>query len=220
MGGTGGAGQELVTETAPGQDGVTASSSNTKASSDNIDLGVAVESRSDGDDNGGGEDGRGVPGAAGTEGSPQPAPLVDEGQPDLGEPDELVAEVREKLEATGLSGGETLAAIEPIDQGPADESFALRDGRRVNEAGELNSLDEAAALACADVERALTAIDDGVVDQAADNVASAAQRAGESTIDDVAAWSEMVETAWTEDGADTAVLLGFLSACTHGGYEL
>ncbi len=56
--------------------------------------------------------------------------------------------------------GGTDTGLEQVGSTEADP-FGIRDGRTRNEAGELNRLDETAALACGDVERALTALDDG-----------------------------------------------------------
>jgi hypothetical protein len=158
----------------------------------------------------------------------EPESRITEGQPELGRPDEVLPEVRRQLgelDGTGeRGGGEVLEAVEPLDQAPAaGQAIGIRDGRTRNEAGELIRLDEAAALACGDVERALTALDDGDERAAADLLASAADRAARSTVDDIDAWSTTV--ADTADiGIDTsgslATLVGFLSACTQGGYEL
>ena len=157
-------------------------------------------------------------------------PIADEDQPDLGEPDEVMAEIEEELDDEAVSGDEALDALEPLDEEPSnaeirdardnreDPGLAVVDGPR-NEAGEVVELDEAASLACADVERALTAVDEGAADTAAADVASAADRAATSGIADIAAWSEPLGE-WNSADGDPAVLLGFLSSCTEGGYEL
>ncbi len=164
----------------------------------------------------------------------EPEPQISVGQPELGRPDEVLPEVRRQLDGLDGAGdrgrGEVLEAVEPLDQAPAaGQAVGIRDGRTRNEAGELNRLDEAAAMACGDVERALTALDDGDERAAADLVASAADRAARSTVDDIDAWSTtLAATVDTDTGIDTdtdtggslAVLVGFLSACTQGGYEL
>lgn len=158
----------------------------------------------------------------------EPEPHLTEGQPDLGRPDEVVPAIRKRLDDADDTGrnldGEILEAVGPLDHGPdPDQAVGLRDGRSRNEAGELNRLDEAAALACGDVERALTALDDGDGRQAADLLASAADRAALSSVTDIEVWSttlaESVNTGTNTDGA-LVPLLGFLSVCTRGGYEL
>ncbi len=166
----------------------------------------------------------------GTPGLSEPAsPAADE-QPDLGQPDEVMAEIEEELDDEAVSGDESLDALEPLDEEPSDAEIqdaredredaglAVVDGPW-NEAGELVELDESASLACADVERALTAVDEGAAATAAADVASAADRAAGSGIADIAAWSETLED-WDGADGDAAVLLGFLSSCTEGGYEL
>ena len=171
--------------------------------------------------------GDGEPDSAG-ESSSVPA---DGGQPDLGQPDEVIAEIESALDGQPVSGAEVLDTIDPLDGKPtSSEIEAVRarregaldpadDGPR-NEAGELAQLDEPAALACADVERALTAIDEGSTETAVEEIESAATRAGESSIEGISVWSETLSGSWTADGGDPAVLLGFLSICTKGGYEL
>lgn len=159
------------------------------------------------------------------------APAAKDDQPDLGRPDEVVEQIKDALDGQPVSGAEVLDAIEPLDEKPtASEIQQVRgsrdgtgdptDNAPRNEAGELAQLDESAALACADVERALTAIDEGSVETAVEEIESAATRAGESSIEDIAAWSEVLSGSWTGGGDDPAVLLGFLSSCTKGGYEL
>ena len=151
-------------------------------------------------------------------------------QPDLGDPDEVMAEIRDDLDGEQVSGEEALDALEPLDEEPSnaeirdarndrqDPGLAVVDGPR-NEAGEVIELDEQAALACADVERALTAVDEGDAATAAADVASASDRADASGIADIAAWSQPL-SEWAGVDGDQAVLLGFLSTCTEGGYEL
>ena len=151
--------------------------------------------------------------------------------PDLGRPDDVVAEIQKTLDAKPVSGAAVLDAIGPLDDEAT--SAEVRDTRDLragkgdpsgatprNETGELVQLDETAALACADVERALTAVDEGELDDAIDHIESAASRAGESHVEGIAAWSQPLEEASTSPGDDLAVLLGFLSSCTKGGYEL
>ena len=155
-------------------------------------------------------------------------PRITEGRPVLGTPDELVPEMRQQLDDADANSpghdGDVLEIVEPLDRAPApEEPVDLRDGHRRNEAGELNHLDEPAALACSDVERALTALDDGDRQAATGLLVSAANRADRSTVDDIVAWSttlaEPVDPG-SENNRSLAPLLGFLSACTRGGYEL
>jgi hypothetical protein len=171
---------------------------------------------------------------AATDRSIEPEPQITEGQPELGRPDEVVPEIRRQLDELDGAGdrrrGEVLEAVEALDHAPAaGQAIGIRDGRTRNEAGELNRLDETAALACGDVERALTALDDGNERRAADLLASAADRAARSTVDDIEAWATTLADAIdidadTDTDTDTseslAALVGFLSACTQGGYEL
>jgi hypothetical protein len=156
---------------------------------------------------------------------------VDGSQPDLGQPDEVIAEIESSLDGQSVSGTDVLDLIDPLDGKPtSSEVEAVRarregtldpatDGPR-NESGELAQLDEPAALACADIERALTSIDEGSTATAIEEVESAATRAAESSIEDISAWSETLSGSWTGNGDDPTVLLGFLSTCTKGGYEL
>jgi hypothetical protein len=171
--------------------------------------------------------GDGEPDAVG-QGSSGPA---DGDQPDLRQPDEVIAEIESALDGQPVSGADVLDTIDPLDGKPtSSEIDAVRarregildpaaDGPR-NESGELAQLDEPAALACADVERALTAVDEGSTGIAVEEIESAATRAAESSIEDISVWSETLSGSWTGDGGDPVVLLGFLSICTKGGYEL
>ena len=110
----------------------------------------------------------------------------------------------------------------PLDVAPrADDVIDIRDGERINEAGELYVLDDPANLACAHAELALTALDEGAGDELGDNISSASTQAAASSVESIAAWSEPIDGAMGEgDEVDVAVLIGFLSSCTNGGYEL
>lgn len=114
---------------------------------------------------------------------------------------------------------EALAAVDPIDDG--DDSTPERDGRARNEIGELARLDEAANLACANIEIALGALDEGHDSEAAEHLAVAARAAADSGIEDVSEWSDRLAGVSTDPSTeDLATLIGFLSVCTEGGYEL
>ena len=159
------------------------------------------------------------------------SPLTREPTDPDGKPGEVVAEIREELDDEPVSGDEALDGLdEPLDEEPSnaeirdarqdreDAETAVLDGPR-NESGEFVELDEAASLACADTERALTALDEGDAAAAVADATSAAGRADESGIAAISEWSEALGD-WTGADGDPAVLLGFLSVCTDGGYEL
>ncbi|MCP3993142.1 MAG: hypothetical protein GY724_29035 [Actinomycetia bacterium] len=155
----------------------------------------------------------------------------DDSEPGLGRPDEIVTRMHDALESQPVAGAEVLDVVGPLDEVSTPEEIQdsrderdgvgdpAADGPR-NEVGGLNQLDETASLACADVERALTSIDEGAVETAVERVASAAARASESGVAGIAAWSDTLDGASSSPGDDIAVLLGFLSSCTEGGYEL
>lgn len=119
-----------------------------------------------------------------------------------------------------------LDQIDPVDDGLTGTIFGVRDGRRINEVGEANRLDEAAALACGNVEIALTALDDGRPDKATDHLQTASVMASDTTVSAMTAWSSVLDqaaTVVTVDGSagdEVASLIAFLNICTHGGYEL
>lgn len=122
--------------------------------------------------------------------------------------------------ADSVSEVPILDRVQAVDEGPApDEAVRERDGNRRNEIGELVVLDEMAGLACADVESALTALDEGDGNRAAERITAAARRAGESGVEAINTWSAtLAGTAPNEGG--TPEMIGFLSACAQGGYEL
>lgn len=118
-------------------------------------------------------------------------------------------------------GEEILDTVVAIDEVPvASERGDLRDGHRRNEVGSLVVLDGAGALACGQIEVALTRLDDGdragavsLIDLAADNAAAAAEP--------FPSWAPRLRDAAREsDGVDPTELVGFLTACVDGGYEL
>ena len=163
-----------------------------------------------------------------------PLPEAPTGQlPQADPPAAAIAKVQTKLAATGADltegttgqSGELLDVIEPLDAGPQpDEVIDVRNGARINEAGERNQLDQAAGLACANVEIALTALDDGEITGAADHLDSAARRAEESAVTAFADWIDVLDDQAASAGSgavpDIATLFAFLTTCTHGGYEL
>ena len=115
--------------------------------------------------------------------------------------------------------GELLDAVGPIDkaESPADEP----DGRARNGAGELFQLDDEASLACAQIEIAIGQLDVGLPAVAAERILAGAERAESSGIADIRSWSGPLR-AVIDGGSidDPAPLVGFLSVCTEGGYEL
>lgn len=156
----------------------------------------------------------------GDDGEPEtaPEPIEIEDLTELSAPEEVIAEVEAELPAD-VSSDNVLDAIEPID---SDIDLSTdRNGRTTNESGELVGLDEPASLACANIEIALTALDEGDEAAAAAQVVSAAERAGSSQMPSVQAWSSPLAES-INDGAvaEFAPLIGFISVCAEGGYEL
>lgn len=142
----------------------------------------------------------------------EPVDLVDE------VPDEVIEDVADEL---GPVDGteEILDAIEPVDR--IDDDAADPDGRPRNELGELVELDDEASLACAQTEIAIGLLDDGLPGIAIERILSGAERAEASSVDDVRAWAEPLrEVTAGGDVSDPAPLVGFLTVCTKGGYEL
>lgn len=151
---------------------------------------------------------------------PEPAPL--EAESPMAAIEAIEAELGESPD-----GGATpiLDEVEPLDT-PTGAVFGIRDGRRINEAGEAILLDEAAALACANVEIALTALDENRSAEAADGVRAASVATAETAVPAIKTWTSILEQAAAEvatgdtaNGAEPA-LLAFLATCTEGGYEL
>ena len=136
-------------------------------------------------------------------------------------PAEAVAPIVNRLAATPPDRGRAaLDRVDAVDDGPTRaEAAADRDGNRRNELGELLVLDEPASLACADIEAALTALDEGEPTDARDRVAAAAERAAASEVAAIGSWSSTL-TGLSATEEDLAELIGFLSACAQGGYEL
>lgn len=132
------------------------------------------------------------------------------------DPDEVVARVAaEMAETTGGDGLlDTVAAID------AGRPTRTDDGRPRNELGELVSLDEAASLACGLVEIAVGDLDAGEVGDAGEGVRAAAGHAGRSDVADIRDWAGPLDEAAASPLEEPASLIGFLSVCTEGGYEL
>ncbi len=138
---------------------------------------------------------------------------------------EIAAEL-DKSAGSATSATPLLDQVGPIDDAPTGTVIGIREGRRINEAGEANRLDEAAALACGNVEIALTALDEGRADEAADHLRTASTMAADTSVPAMNAWSSILEQSATDvaaarrSPADGSPLLAFLTACTQGGYEL
>lgn len=147
----------------------------------------------------------------------EPIEAADPAAVDLTEdsPAEVVAEVDDQIASSGTTGP-LLDAVDPIDAAAPVEA----DGRPRNELGELVELDEAASLACAKVEIAIGALDDGEVAAASDGVVAGSGYAGRSAVADIRAWAAPLEEAATGSLGQPATLIGFLSICAEGGYEL
>lgn len=163
-----------------------------------------------------------------------PAAAIEEIEAELGDP-------------TGAAVGATpiLDNVEPLDV-PTGTVFGIRDGHLINEAGEAILLDDAAALSCANVEIALTALDEGRSADAAGHLRTAASMAADTAVSVMRPWSSILEQAAvdvatghpplstqsnspTSNGAASngavsngavSALLAFVSTCTQGGYEL
>ena len=133
---------------------------------------------------------------------------------------EVVPEVAEQLSEISVDDGEeVLDAVEVVD---AKAPVATqRDGRTRNSSGELAVLDSAASLACGQTEVALTLLDEGNAADAAQQISSAAEQAGTSGIESIRSWESPL-AALAADGSvgDLAPLIGFISVCAEGGYEL
>lgn len=143
-------------------------------------------------------------------------------EPELAKPEEAVAEVKPEVEEL-TPEQEPLDALKEIAEQTtttAPPSDAKRDGYTRNDAGQLLILDDAANLACADVEIGLTALDSGDVASANSHISSASSRAGSSRNSSIASWSETLATASELDGESVSVLVGFIAVCAEGGYEI
>jgi hypothetical protein len=131
-------------------------------------------------------------------------------------PAEVIEDAAEEL-AGAEDGDELLDTLEPVDD--AADAPSESDGRTRNGSGELVELDAEASLACANIEIAIGQLDGGFAAQAGEHVRSGAAQADASGIADIRSWAQpLLVAADTID--DPAPLVGFLSVCTKGGYEL
>ncbi len=151
--------------------------------------------------------------------SPEALPPVVE--PQLPEQTDVLASVVDDLAAVpGDTDVEVLDRVEPIDEGPSETGrLSERDGHRRNEVGELLVLDDEASLACSAVERALPAIDEGDRTTGAALVSQASAGLDRSPDGPMAGWSTILTDSFDTD-AESAALVGFLTVCIEGGYEL
>jgi len=147
-----------------------------------------------------------------------PVPLPSAAGESLSGPDEIIPGVTEQL-ARPADGDEILDTVDVVDDGT--EVATERDGRSRNSTGELAVLDDAANLACAHVEIALSQLDDGQDSIAIERIWQAADRAGHSDIAAVREWQEPLSAVIAGgEVADLAPLIGFITVCAEGGYEL
>ena len=137
---------------------------------------------------------------------------------EVDEPELVIERVADELGPIG-GADELLDTIGPVDG--ADEDASEPDGRPRNELGELLILDDEASLACAQIDIAIGLLDDGLPGIAIERIVGGADRADASELEDIRAWAEPLR-AVVEGGAvtDPAPLVGFLTVCTEGGYEL
>lgn len=155
------------------------------------------------------------------------APVVDNDAAPVGpgretatvkKPDLVIAGIADQL-IDRTSTEEILESVDVLDD--ATDVATDRDGRPRNGSGEPVTLDDEASLACAHAEIAVGQLDVGQVSVALERIATAAHHAGRSGLAVVRDWAEPLSTV-VVDGvvADLAPLVGFLSVCTEGGYEL
>jgi hypothetical protein len=147
---------------------------------------------------------------------PAAVDLVDE------DPDQVVARVAAELDAEqdesgGTGAGGLLDAVAAVDTGAP---VGTDDGRTRNELGELVSLDEEASLACGQVEIAIDAVDAGDIGAASERLLVASGHAGRSAIADIRDWAAPLEDSAAASIDEPAWLIGFLTVCAEGGYEL
>ncbi len=133
-------------------------------------------------------------------------------------PDDVITDIAEQL-ADGSTEGDILDSVDVLDQKTdvADE----RDGRSRNSSGEPVTLDDAANLACAHGEIAISQLDAGQTGIALERIATAGQYAEQSGQPSIQDWAAPLATVIVDGKVgDVAPLIGFLSVCTDGGYEL
>lgn len=159
---------------------------------------------------------------------PRPAPLSAEEiatfeMPPVPSPEEwtLDDDRSEAILAAAASPDAEILAVAAIDQLPTDEEIAsFGDGLRRTENGRLISLDESAGVACANIEMAIWAIDDGEPETASDRLARAVDLVAGSASEGVQTWLPLLEAQLTAEVIDPVVLVGFLEACSVAGYDL
>lgn len=138
--------------------------------------------------------------------------------PELSAPDTVVPAIVDQMAAAGDGDG-LLDTVDAVDT--VGEVATQRDGRSRNEAGEPATLDEAANLACAQIELAIDQIDSGLPSVASERIIRGAEQAELSELADVRAWAEpLADVVVGGSDAELAPLVGFLTVCTEGGYEL
>ncbi len=153
-------------------------------------------------------------------------PLPEVAAPELAEPEDVLPglkdEVGDAVEQAAESPDVAILDVAKLpDLAPTDEEIAaFGDGHPRTSTGRLIVLDELASLACANVEIALGAIDDGLTAVAQDHVASASQRAGQSEVESIEGWSDALDEAGSGASIDATTLVGFLSVCLEGGYVI
>lgn len=139
-------------------------------------------------------------------------------QPELAAPADVIPEIADQLN-DGPTTDELLDSIDIIDN--ATDVADDPDGRSRNASGEPVTLDDEANLACAHAEIAVGLLDAGQLSVALERVATAAEHAEASGGSAVTRWAEPLRSVIVDGQiADLAPLVGFLSACTEGGYEL
>ncbi len=148
----------------------------------------------------------------------EPEPTPASAEEILSRPDEVLPDVEEQIDPPA-EGEEILDTVEVVDS--AADVPSDRDGRTRNSAGELVVLDDHASLACAHAEVALSQLDVGNTSVAIERIWQAADQAGSSGVATVNDWQEPLAGIIAEGTADdVATLIGFLTVCTDGGYEL
>ncbi|MGH1491246.1 MAG: hypothetical protein ACRBK7_17925 [Acidimicrobiales bacterium] len=146
--------------------------------------------------------------------------------PDLAEPDDLLpklkADVGDAVQAAADSPDVAiLDAADLSTPAPTAEDLAnFGDGHSRTPNGKLIVLDELASLACANVEIALGAVDEGDLEAATANISTAAERAEQSELAGIQSWSEALNEADSGETIDATILVGFLSVCLDGGYVI
>ena len=138
----------------------------------------------------------------------------------LSAPEDVVPEVADQLEAAPAAAGEEI--LDAVDAVDTEADVAVdRDGRSRNSSGELAVLDDAASLACAHIEVALTHLDEGNTSIGIERIWAASVQAAGSNISTIQSWeATLAESVADGSVSDVAPLIGFISVCAEGGYEL